>query len=332
MALRFLTDPATGLALVLLAVLAVGAIDTASPFYARLKILVYITTNLIVFTAGYVLASPSIEGGVEARERRIDRYETAVVVFAFLIAVAALLNVPLRFYFYFSRLSVFGTSPIWIGRTMGLALLILLGRVLERRFPRRYVAVPLALAVVLLLTGSRAPILGVPLVIAATAALATRFSARVRLRLALGLLLIGAVSVLLMPTELRDRFLRPDTDVSYVARLQIVRIVADALAETPWTGVGTGGFSQLLRLGDIRAYPHNILAEVLIENGIVGLAVLGGFLGLALARALRDRGQIRGLVLLASLFYVLGNAMLSGDVTTNEWIWLYAGILAGRAR
>jgi O-antigen ligase len=330
---RILSDPATGLAVALLAVLAVSSIETASPAYARLKILVYLTTNLVVFLAGFLLASSEVHGGPEARERRLDRFGRAVVVLALLLGLAALLNIPLRLYEYRTRLSVFGTSPIWLGRTMGLALLILAGRLLDGSSNRRLLfGMTLVLAAVLLLTGSRGPILGVPLAVAATAAFATRFSTAARFRLAAGLLVAGALALLVMPPELRDRFLRPGTDISYATRMRLVQIVRDALAETPWTGIGTGGFSQLLHLGDIRAYPHNLLAEVLIENGIVGLTAVIAFVGLALARAVRGRADTRGLVLLACTLYALGNAMVSGDVTTNEWVWLFGGILAGRAR
>jgi O-antigen ligase len=159
-----------------------------------------------------------------------------------------------------------------------------------------------------------------------------RVKAGMRARAGLSLLVVAGVALLVMPPELRDRFLKPGVNVSDAVRVRLAQVVMDALAEAPWTGIGTGGFSQLLRMGDIRAYPHNLAAEVLIENGVVGLAVLGAFVGLGLVRGFRLRGDPRGLMLLSCALFSLFNAMVSGDITTNEWIWLFGGILAGRAR
>ena len=88
----------------------------------------------------------------------------------------------------------------------------------------------------------------------------------------------------------------------------------------------------MLRMGDARAYPHNIFAEVIIENGIPGILALFGLLAFAVARGLGGREDPRILFAFLAFLFALGNAQLSGDVIGNEWIWLFAGILAGRQR
>jgi O-antigen ligase len=85
-------------------------------------------------------------------------------------------------------------------------------------------------------------------------------------------------------------------------------------------------------MGDEPAYPHNIFAEVVIENGIPGILVLIGLLGLAVARGIAGRTDPRTLFALLAFLFALWNAQLSGDLSGNEWIWLFAGILAGRQR
>jgi len=121
-------------------------------------------------------------------------------------------------------------------------------------------------------------------------------------------------------------------DLSSYIRLGLLRVVREAFGELTALGIGTGGFSHMLQMGDVRAYPHNIFAEVLIENGIPGIVALFGLLGFAVVRGVGGRGDPRTLFALLAFLFALWNAQLSGDIIGNEWIWLFAGVLAGRQR
>jgi O-antigen ligase len=121
-------------------------------------------------------------------------------------------------------------------------------------------------------------------------------------------------------------------DVSGATRMKFVEVAGSALSSALGWGLGTGGFSDLLSKGDYRFYPHNLFAEVGIENGLPGLLALFGFLGSGMARALRAARDPYVLAAFLGFLYAFLNAQFSGDLMANEWIWLFAGLIAGRTR
>jgi O-antigen ligase len=102
----------------------------------------------------------------------------------------------------------------------------------------------------------------------------------------------------------------------------------------PLLGCGIGSFPVLAGLGDIRAYPHNIILELLIELGLVGL-VLFGLLACIPMYALLQRRRLRResvVVVVWLLFvYMMLNAMVSGDLTDNRFLFFVIGLAAGVA-
>jgi hypothetical protein len=119
-------------------------------------------------------------------------------------------------------------------------------------------------------------------------------------------------------------------DPSTVYRRHLAQRSLATLSEAlPW-GAGTGSFPALLFMRDARLYPHNILAELLIENGWPGLALFVLFVLLVWRSAWRlSRRSHAGRWLFVLFAMALSNAQVSGDTGTNEWIWLWAGMIAG---
>lgn len=119
-------------------------------------------------------------------------------------------------------------------------------------------------------------------------------------------------------------------DPSTIHRMHLARRSLEALEEVlPW-GAGTGGFPMLLFMRDFRLYPHNIFAELLIENGWPGILLLLAFLLLVWRAAWQiSRRSPVGRWLFVLFAMALLNAQVSGDVGTNEWIWLWAGMIGG---
>ncbi len=329
---RMATEPIFLLGLLFGLVLAVDSLWTASPIYARMKLIHYFMTNLLLLIGGFILAHGLTGEDRSARDRRIDRLLLAIAIFALLLAIAGWINLRIQYYPNQTRLAVLGINPIWVARITGLGIfsllvLISLGRI--RPVPALLIAAPIA--GVLVLAGSRGPMIGTALVITiwGFARIGRSFSRRVQLSF-LALLIVG-ITLLVMPDAIRERFLQPFTgDFSDFARLALVRIAQEAAEQVSLLGIGTGGFSNLLRMGDVRAYPHNLFAEIVIENGLLGLATLAGFLGWSVARGIAGRGDARSLFAFLAFLFALWNAQFSGDVIGNEWIWLFAGILAGR--
>lgn len=123
---------------------------------------------------------------------------------------------------------------------------------------------------------------------------------------------------------------RVTQDPSTIYRKHLARrafgVLEDAL---PW-GAGTGSFPALLFMRDLRLYPHNILAELLLENGWLGLSIFIVFALLVWRSAWRLARRSAAARWLFVLFAMAAaNAQVSGDIGTNEWIWLWAGMIAG---
>lgn len=322
-AARTLVHPVLAIALLFGLLLVAGLVDTASPGYARMKILHYAATNLSLLGAGLLLG---IEG--PASHRSLWR---GIAACALLVAVAGLANAALRFEPYESRLSVLGLNPIWLARIMaiGLLALLVLREAGDVAIPG-LVAAGLPLLAVLVLSGSRGPLLGLLIVVLIRGFLLGRVAARTRVALLAGVLLLLAVVVIASPEALRERYLNPmRQDTSGVVRLRLFAVAQEIFTALPFAGVGTGGFSDLMKFGDHRFYPHNIFLEIGIENGIPGLIVLIAFLGVSLRSAAAVRHRLWGRAALLGLLFALWNAQFSGDVMANEWIWLFAGLAAG---
>lgn len=332
LAIELLSDSAILLALGLGVLLALGSYETASPIYARMKLIMYGSTNLLLLVSGYVLARDGWGG--EDGDRRLDRFLAALTVLALLIALAGLVNLKVAYYPVGSRLKVLGINPIWVARTMATGLLALIAL---RRVGRIGIRGTLLLAspmvIVLLLTGSRGPILGLFLALFVYAFLRLRGIVSRLLLAVIAPVGVGAAILLVLPEVLRERFMRPLTgDVSDFVRLRLVAIAREAFEQVSAFGIGTGGFSHLVKMGDMRAYPHNLFVEIGLENGILGLVALLAFFGIILHRCRRALGNPRDLVVALLFLFSVWNAQFSGDITVNETVWLFAGIIAARAR
>lgn len=260
------------------------------------------------------------------------------------------------------RLAWLGTSPIWLARALSLWMILALWAVARRRLPGLLAAGIGVTAVTLMgLTGSRGPFVAL-LICPLGLLLLPRGAARghsVRRRLlpvlaatAAGLLLIlvtaspelrGRVgaAVLRLPqasvvasagaegggaSELSGLI---GTDTSTTLRRSLIDRARETLiAALPW-GLGTGGFSVAFTGEDFRLYPHNMVAEVLVENGAPGalmvlLCLVWVWRG---ARRLARRGNDSARWVWVLFCLALLNAQVSGDLPFNEGIWFWGGLL-----
>lgn len=86
-------------------------------------------------------------------------------------------------------------------------------------------------------------------------------------------------------------------------------------------GVGIGGYEKLLTGASSgeRIYPHNIILELLIENGLFATV---GLLILALYAYKRSESPLKYIFI-----YYLINAQFSGDMLLNEYLFFYAAAM-----
>jgi O-antigen ligase len=194
------------------------------------------------------------------------------------------------------------------------------------------------------LTGSRGPILAVALGVPVAAAICGR---RAWLRTLARLSVLGGLALLLIlagrsGTQLASiprldlYFATPGANSSDTIRLDYWRISLRAIEDSYSLGEGTGDFAVLVRTTG-REYPHNVILEVWVELGILGLFVLT----LLLVGAFRRIWHLSGLLALlepvgptvgvtgfaAIVFFSFLNASVSGDIPANYQLWISLGVV-----
>jgi O-Antigen ligase len=103
-------------------------------------------------------------------------------------------------------------------------------------------------------------------------------------------------------------------------------------AERPLVGHGVGAWPILYWGRDYRHYPHNMILELLVEVGLVGLVlfaalVLVGARRVSLQRLREDPALMCALMLCMNTFV---NAMSTGDLADNRNLFAMLGLLAMR--
>jgi hypothetical protein len=300
-----------------------GVLGAASTGYALQKVATIYTFSLLATLAPLVLVQrdADLEGLLDA------------------MALAALLLVLDGFLAAGSearRLASAGGGTIALGRAAGFLLLYGALRWDGRAFWAGTGVAALG-AVALLFSGSRGPMGGAALALAAPLLAARNWSLRARARafLRLGAVLLALLlSLSLAPPDSIQRtvaFLRGDYGPSEQYRVLAARAAWEGLAEAP-LGAGWGGFAREADLdsGSARQYPHNLLLEVTFEAGwICGLATL--LVGAAALACAWGRSRLpRGRLLLAGLLFCGFNALVSGDVNDNRPLFALLSAALGR--
>jgi O-antigen ligase len=97
-------------------------------------------------------------------------------------------------------------------------------------------------------------------------------------------------------------------------------------------GWGIGGWSMYYYSEDNRVYPHNLVLEVLVEEGLLGFITLA-YLLMTVSKTLRSNLEIveeHCPYLLPLWIYLVLITMFSGDIDDNRFVWFWcAAVLAG---
>lgn len=243
-----------------------------------------------------------------------------------------------------ARLLLDGSNSIGAARVVGAAIVILVFLAFTSKL-RLLVhgAVVLGLSAVLLDIGSRGPILFAALSALVAARLARWSRVRQPLRPGLVVLLVGGAlfAILLHVQSPRlplARVMLPLTedlsaDQSIGARLSLIEVSFSLIARHPF-GVGLGNFAPFARAEGLpvylrHSYPHNVLLEAGVEAGIAGMVTLVLVFGRAL-RGLRTMSRTAPWAASFALgLYFVGNALVSGDLTSNRPMWCFVGLGVG---
>jgi len=224
-------------------------------------------------------------------------------------------------------------NPIKQSFVIGFAILVLYAQALAKN--RRYpflILPPLVLA--LLLGGSRGPAISLVVTLVVLTVSSRSASRKVLIILILALGFSGAV-VFLPEAVLgryfsKERWLTTQTEEGIPLRADRALVALEQWIEYPIFGSGTSGNSQVY-------YSHNLVIQILMEMGIVGLAV---FFCMLLPLLLYFFKQLRAShrtdwetsAFTAFLLYGFLEAQVSGTYMGLNLLWLSIGILTSWRR
>jgi O-antigen ligase len=317
--------------------LIVGVGSSAAPAYGSTKVQAFFALNAVSLVAGLIVGRSRRDFDLFRLLALIVGTVTAIAIVRGLASGSLAASVGGRFAINQQA------NPIALGRAAAEAILIGASIVLVSGSPFRRLlalgAMPL-IAVSFIAAGSRGPVLG--LVVGAVALIGMTLRERTSRRrsVLLAVAFVGGALLVtqLVPNENIQRSISVLTGsgegLSSNGRAQLWGTAQTAFTDHSLVGIGTGGFAALAPLD---VYPHNLFLEVAAELGVLGLVALVAFLlstMLAIVRANRlappgDRGDV---ALASALFFAaLVNAQVSGDITTNDSLWLAAGLVLGVA-
>jgi len=210
--------------------------------------------------------------------------------------------------------------------------------------------VAMVFAYLLFQTGARMALfvflLGIPAILVQTIECSTisgirfsRYSARagmVFLALVICLLAYTFFASNSAMTLVRVRVLTvPGLGASASVRLSYWIAALDLWLRSPIIGHGIGSWPILMGFGEIRSFPHNILLELFVEQGVLGVAAFLALLWCVLRirgrhRLVRSPFQKRSLrsLLLAVWLACFAYAMVHGHLADNRELFAFTGMLA----
>ena len=222
---------------------------------------------------------------------------------------------------YPGRPTLFDENPIWAARAAFVGALV----VLFGPFPTiARLCMPPVMIVAGLLTGSLGPFLGLAFGGWAGAVELLRSADRTDGRVALGwaalatgtAIAIAAALIGPLIPEVEALIELVTNDQNVTSRADFLNAAAADFLSAPVGGIGFGGFAA----SGLHLYPHNIVAEIAAELGVVGL------LGLAAWLALAIRGAAGSPILVALVVGTATFSLFSGSVAGNGEFWMFSAL------
>ena len=114
-------------------------------------------------------------------------------------------------------------------------------------------------------------------------------------------------------------FLQGRYDSSADERRRLDLAALEVIAERPW-GNGFGGFARFYNFGSTtdQVYPHNIVLDIAVDNGIFVAALFACILALAVRKCYRAARVMPDFQpLLGMLLFSIGNSLISGELNID---------------
>jgi O-antigen ligase len=311
---------------------------SGSRIYGPAKVLFMGTLALWAVIAGALIIAPDPE--------RTRRLFTLLLLFGLWVGVEMV-------WFYLEaggqagRIRLASASYLTLGRLCGLGALVVLAAWLYGRGGAAgwlCLALFFGLGFVLAISGGRGPLLATVLPLLIPVALGIRLTTRkifysrtqmsvlaLLLAMAGGLTLYGEITGHRLETVERiERLAEGDFSGSAAIRGDLYSEATGVWLRAPIVGHGAGGWTSATGRPDEARYPHNVVAELLVEGGMVGLMLFVALVatalrGVSFERLRRDPQAVCALMLFAN---GLLNAMVSSDLPGNRAMFLMLGLLA----
>ena len=258
----------------------------------------------------------------------VDTFMLLSVIFGIVFAAAGLLDSAGS-----SRISAFGGGPNVFGRITGIGVVAVMYWVLRgyRGWPILIAFVPL-LATATLLSGSRGAMLGS---LVGLMVVALGFNRRTLRRLIpLAIVMVPVVLIVYsvfgrhLQSVVTQRIVKLTFEEGYTAGRNTLWAAAGDLIQTdPILGSGLGTY-----INQNGFYAHNLILQVGVDSGLLGIAVLFGCL-IVIVKNLMGRPLRSPLVLapVAAALVIFVASMFSGDYYDSRFFWAFSIVACAMA-
>lgn len=308
--------------------LLMGCTYSSSLSYGLQKTIKYFTFNLFLFFSVMFFVDDL---------GKIESLLGIIVVFGLTLAILSFFVIATKGLTGIGRF-VYLDNPIWYSRTLGISIISIffLLSLSQRKFIKIVLItlVPLLLFL-MFLSASRGPLLALVLSLFFFISFFPELTSRKKLLLLGGIVGTVVLVLLLTPQKMTFRILNIGTvqDITALYRLTAWRLALRAFWTSPLLGIGTGSFFAVSR--GILHYPHNIFLELACEAGVVGVVLFTLFTYCTFKYGIRMIQQWQtfelrskmAVTIITIYIFAFINAMVSGDITTNQMLWFSSGAM-----
>ena len=312
---------------------------TAGDLYAHQKALYFSTLTLWTLIAGAFIIAPD--------KVRLARFINLI----FLIAAWIAIQSTIEYLRSGSDVINLNSNYLALGYTLGMGVLIcaaygfLSGVSLTKRI--FMFSLSIYFMFVLFLLGGRGPLISTLISLPVPLLFSSKLVQlnKIKLKKYAAIIVILFLIIILISFYLYSKglltgtlyrillFLEPGMGQSAGARIDFYSISENLWLANPLFGYGIGSWPILNGLPDVYSYPHNIVLEILVELGLIGLILFGLIVFFALKGFIKQNNKsniLWGSIVLMLFVNAFIGAMLSGDMNDNRILFTLFGLMAFR--
>jgi hypothetical protein len=316
---------------------------SGAPNYGMMKLNIFVLRIITIIPISHFIFRPPINVSINDPGKVFLKYFIASAIFLSIVALVKIGNpfLLLRSYGIYDRLGIEGISgPISIGRYFGMnAMLFAVIAIQNKNKLVTMGAIPIALTLftVLILSGSKGPLVSMILVLGSYLVLVSmrnnKGNTRLRTVFFITVIIIvtiyfsDSISQIIGGDYFRDRFSENTRSVSSRWDLMGIALRDIYYSELAFKvmGHGSGHYAILLDGYDTYTYPHNMAVELIYEYGAMLFTVYVittlGIVKVLVSNISKNHTNI-SIISMLGLYFIL-NSMFSGDITHNVQIYIY---------